>query len=140
MNIIAITGTICKDLELRYTGNNKPVLENTLAVRKGIKNKETGKYDCDFIDFVCFEKKAEYLDEYAKKGDKIEVVGKLRVDNWKDDKDNYHKRVYIVADSINILSSKPKEEKNPYEDFGNSIKTDFDKTEQIKITSDDLPF
>ena len=111
MNIIAITGNLCKDLELRYTGNNKSVMENTLAVRKGIKNKETGVYDCDFIDFVCFEKKA-----------------------------NYHKRTYIVADSINILSSKPKEEKNPYEDFGNSIKTDFDKTEQIKIEESDLPF
>ena len=40
MNIIAITGNLCKDLELRYTGNNKSVMENTLAVRKGIKNKK----------------------------------------------------------------------------------------------------
>lgn len=129
MNVIAITGNLCKDIELRYTNNNKAVVENTLGVRKGIKDKETGTYQSDFIDFVCFEKKAEYLNEYAKKGDKIEITGKLRVDNWKDNDGNPHRRSYVVADSLNILSAKPKGEK-PEE----SISTDFE------ITDDDLPF
>lgn len=110
MNIIAITGNLCRDVELRYTNNNKAVVENTLGVRKGIKNKETGTYDSDFIDFVCFEKKADYLSEYAKKGDKIEITGKLRVDNWKDEEGKAHRRSYIVADSLNILSARPKGE------------------------------
>lgn len=136
MNVIAITGNICKDLELRYTNNNKMVLDNTVAVRKGIKN-EDGTYGSDFIDFVCFEKKAEYLSTYAKKGDKIEINGKLRVDNWKDDNGEYHTRSYVVADSVQILTSRKiekneeeKKEANPFEDFGNNL----------EITDDDLPF
>ena len=105
MNIIAVTGNICKDMKLEYTRNNKEVLTNTIAVSKGLKNEETGQYESDFIEFVCFEKKANYLNQYATKGSKIEITGKLRVDNWKDDEGKSHSRTYIVADSINILSN-----------------------------------
>lgn len=116
MNTIALTGNICKDLELKYTNNNKEVLSNTIGVRKGIKDKETGQYESDFIDFVCFEKKATYLNDYAKKGDKIEIVGKLRTDNWKDDNGVYHNKTYVVADDLQILTSRPKtkDEETPY--------------------------
>lgn len=127
MNVIAITGNLCKDLKLEYTKNNKEVLENTIAVQKGIKNKD-GVYESDFIDFVVFEKKALYLSEYAKKGDKVEITGKLRVDNWRDDNGEYHTRTYVVADSINILTSRVK---NP-----NIV----DGKTPIVIDNDELPF
>lgn len=86
------------------------VVENTLGVVKEKKN-DDGTSMSDFIDFVVFEKKAEYLKNYANKGDKIEIVGKLRVDTWKDDNGNYKTRTYVVADKIKILTSKPKEKK-----------------------------
>lgn len=125
MNVIAITGNLCKDVELKYTGNNKSVVENTLAVQKGNKNAD-GNYDVDFIDFVCFEKKADYLSQFAKKGNKIEITGKLRADNWKDKEGNSRSRTYVVADTLKILASKPKEEK--------------EKTNPFEITDDDYPF
>ena len=126
MNVIAMTGNLVKDLEIKYTGNNKPVLENTLAVSKGIK-KDDGTYDVDFIDFVCFERKADYLKNYAKKGNKVEVTGKLRIDNWKDKDGNTKSRAYVVADTINILSSQKRAEKG-------------DKGSPFEITDDDYPF
>lgn len=108
MNVIAITGNLCKDIELRYTKNGKGYVENTLGVKKEKKD-DDGKYETDFIDFVCFEKKAEYLNQYAKKGDKIEIVGKLRVDSWKDDSGESHTRTYVVSDKLNILTSRIKD-------------------------------
>lgn len=92
---------------MTYTKNNKAVVENTLGVIKEKKN-EDGTNASDFIDFVVFEKKAEYLSNYATKGDKVEIVGKLRVDNWQDESGNYKTRTYVVADKIRILNSKPK--------------------------------
>lgn len=124
MNVIALTGNICKDIELKYTNNNKSVVDNTIAVQKGIKN-QNGEYETDFIEFVCFEKKADYLSNYAKKGDKIEISGKLRTDTWKDEKGEYHNRSYVVADSIKILTTKPKEKEEPV---------------NFEITDEDLPF
>ena len=110
MNVICITGNICKDVEIKYTKNNKGFVENTLGVSKE-KKKEDGTKGSDFIDFVAFEKKADYLGNYAKKGDKLEINGKLRVDTWQDDKGEYKTRTYVVADSVKILTSRPKESK-----------------------------
>ncbi len=142
MNVIAITGNMCKEPTLSYTKNNKSVLENTLAVNKGIKN-DDGTYDVDFINFVCFEKKADYLKNYAKKGSKLEITGKLRTDNWKDEEGKSHNKVYVVADAVKILSSisKSNEEESkdiPVDDL--SIKTEFDAGQQITIDDEDLPF
>ena len=113
MNVIAITGNLCNDIELKYTKNGKEFVENTLGVLKDIKN-ENGILQSDFIDFVCFEKKAIYMKEYAKKGDKIEITGKLRVDSWKGEDGTSHKRSYVVADKIKVLTSRPKQQEMPF--------------------------
>lgn len=84
------------------------VLQNTLGVAKDKKN-EDGTTQSDFIDIVMFEKKAEYLQRYAHKGDKIEVVGKLRVDTWQDENGEYKTRSYVVADKVKILTSRIKQ-------------------------------
>ena len=126
MNIICLTGNLCKDIELKYTKNNKRYIENTIAVQKGNKN-QNGEYESDFIDIVCFEQKAEYLNNYAKKGNKIEINGKLRVDNWKDEKGDYHTRSYVVADKIAILTPREK------------AKTDLFDT-PIEVDEEELPF
>lgn len=126
MNVISLTGNICRELELKYTKNNKAYLENCIGVRKDKKDEE-GNYQSDFIDFVCFEKKAEFLKDYSKKGDKIEIVGKLRVDNWKDEEGKSHTRYYVVADKLNILTAR-----------NSNVK--FDEKNPFNITEEDLPF
>ena len=108
MNVIALTGNLCKEMNLKYTKNSKAYLENTIGVYKD-KKSENGTQESDFIDFVAFEKKAEYLNQYAKKGDKIEINGKLRSDTWQDEEGNYKNRYYVVVDSVKILTSRPKE-------------------------------
>ena len=95
-------------MKIAYTKNGKAYLENTIGVSKEKKD-EQGNKESDFINFVAFEKKAEYLNQYAKKGDKVEVVGKLRVDTWKDEQGNYNTRTYVVADKVQILTSKNKQ-------------------------------
>ena len=108
MNVISLTGNLCKEINVTYTNNNKMVVQNTLGVQKDKKN-EDGTPMSDFIDFVVFEHKAEYLKNYAKKGDKIELVGKLRVDKWQDESGNWKNRTYVVADKVKILTSRLKE-------------------------------
>lgn len=108
MNTIALTGNVCKDIQLKYTKNNKCYVENTIGVQKEKKDDE-GNYESDFIDFVAFEKKGDYLGNYAKKGDKIEITGKLRIDTWENEQGERKQRTYVVADTVKILTSRPKE-------------------------------
>ena len=130
MNVIALTGNLCKELKIYYTKNNKAYLENTIAVKKDKKD-ANGNYEADFINFVAFEKKAEYLSNYAKTGDKIEITGKLRTDKWTDANGVNKIRTYVVADTIKILTSRIKQQE--------AEPTIIEGKTPI-ITDDDLPF
>ena len=77
-----------------------------------------------------------------KKG--VEVGNKTRIkikDAWLSFNTNEGKTFpYIFINDYEVISepNPEKKESNPYEDFGNSIKTEVQ--EQIEITDDDLPF
>lgn len=130
MNRIVLSGNLCKDIELKKTKSDKSYTENTIAVRKNRKDKD-GNYSSDFIDFVCFETISKYLKDYSKKGDKIELEGQLRVDNWKDDEGKSHTKVYVVVDRLNILTARNTNEK---------VKDKEPVQMPFEITDDDLPF
>ena len=134
MNQVCLTGRITKDLELRKTKNDKSVCEFTIATNR------IGQEDADFINCIVWNKQAENLVKYQDKGSLIGVEGQLRSDRYEHNGQTKYK-TYILVSQIEFLSSTKKEEKeNPYEAFGNSIKTEFDVGHQIEITDDDMPF
>lgn len=126
MNVITLTGNLCKDVELRVSQSGKKIVDITIGVSKEKKNAQ-GQYETDFIPLVLFDGSAEYLSKYAKKGDKIEVVGKLRVDVYTDKDGNYRTNTYVVVDKVKILTPKTTQQQEP-------------NVEQTPINFDDLPF
>ena len=105
MNTIQLIGNLCKDVELRVTSSGKKILDNTIAVRKDKKNAK-GEYESDFIKIVLFDNNAEFLKNYASKGTKIGINGKLRVDNYQDRDGNYRTDTYVIVDRIELLTPK----------------------------------
>ena len=139
MNLITISGNLCKDNELRYTANGKPVLNNTLAVNKKIK-KEDGTYDTDFIEVVFWNSTAEYLHKYTKKGDKIAVIGSLNTRNYENG-DGVRKYITeVIADNVEILFTR--ERKNePFAQNGDAFGgVSSVKMEEIEIQDSEFPF
>lgn len=78
MNNIILIGRITKDPELKYTNNGKGNTRFTLAVQR---NKE----ETDFINCVAWEKTAENIAEYFKKGSQIAVQGAIRTGSYEKD-------------------------------------------------------
>lgn len=105
MNKVILTGNICKDIELTETSNDKKLLKNTIAVRRDFKDSD-GEYTSDFIDFVCWNKQAEFIEKYGCKGDLIEIIGHWSVRTYERDdgsKRNIHE---CMVESIRILISR----------------------------------
>ena len=122
------TGNLVRNLELRYTNDNKPVIETTLAVRRGFTD------ETDFITIQVWNKLAENLSKYCGKGSKILVEGEIRVTSYKNKEDKTIYKTYVMVNNVEYLESKPKqkeevkkEEKvetsNPYQDFANEFDT-----------------
>lgn len=134
MNKVILTGRICKKLELKNLKDDKSVCEFTIATNR------IGQEDADFINCIVWNKQAENLVKYQDKGSLIGVEGQLRSERYEHNGQTKYK-TYILVSQIEFLSSTKKEEKeNPYEAFGNSIKTGFDVGHQIEIDESDYPF
>ncbi|MGW9905395.1 single-strand DNA-binding protein [Staphylococcus cohnii] len=100
MNIVAITGRITKDLELKQAGQTQ-VINFSMAVENPYK-----KDDASFFEIVAFGKTAELLNTYCGKGSKIGVDGTLKQDRFTDKEGNNRSVVRITANRIEFLDTK----------------------------------
>ena len=65
-------GRLTRDPELRYTQtSNKPVARFTLAIDRQYKRE--GQPEADFLNYVCFDRQAEFVEKYLQKGTKVLV-------------------------------------------------------------------
>ncbi len=83
MNHVIISGRLTKDAEIRYTNNKKAVASFTLAVDDG--RDPNGGRKAVFIPCIAWEKTAELIDQYTRKGDGLTVIGKVSVRSYEKD-------------------------------------------------------
>ena len=105
LNQITIMGRLTRDPELRYTQSQKPVASFTLAVDRDFGDKET-----DFIDCVAWNKTAEFVSNYFKKGNMAVVSGRLQIRDWTDKDGGKRRSAEVVADRIYFGEAKAKGE------------------------------
>lgn len=124
-NILICIGRITRDLELRYTTNNKAVVNIPLAINNG-------KDDTTFIDVVVYGNIAETTSKYCKKGDLIGAQATIKNNNWTDNNGNKHYDYKFIGYKVTFLSTK-KEENNQVEQPSNSNDPFQEFGEQISI-------
>lgn len=107
MNKVILIGNIGKDPEVKYTGSGKAVAKVALATNERYKD-EAGEWKekAEWHNIVAWERTAEVIKEYVKKGDKLCVDGRIQTRSW-DDKQTGQKKYMteIVADRIELLGS-----------------------------------
>ncbi len=104
-NLIIVHGRLTADPELRQTTGNVPVTSFSIAVPRRFKKDET-----DFLDVVAWRKAAEFTCQYFTKGKWIEVIGELQARTYTDKEGKNRKAVEIVADQVNFVGNKPKDD------------------------------
>lgn len=147
MNKVILIGRLTRDPELRYTAGNTAVAMFNLAVDRRIK--DDGTKEADFISCKCFNKLAENLAKFQKKGNLISLVGRIRTDSY-DDKDG--KRKYtteVMVDEIQFLTQREKQEEpkeltpieeNQYAQLSAKTVMNEEYNPELQISDDDLPF
>ncbi len=79
MNQVQLLGRLTKDPELKYTTAGKAFLRISIAVPQ-----ERDKTQANFINCVAWNKPAEIIAEHFKKGNRINLVGKLTSRQYED--------------------------------------------------------
>ena len=112
MNKVILTGRLVSD-DFKKFQSSKGIISLTFKIALIEKTKRT-----NFIDIVCFDKIANNITKYIKKGDLLEIEGKLNNSKYttKDDKTIY--KTEIVAKNI-TFSVKSKHNENNKQDENN---------------------
>lgn len=124
-NNLILIGRITKDIELRYTPSNKAIAEISLAVNNG-------KDDTTFIRLTAFDKLAELVSKYCKKGDLIGTQSIIKNHNWTDKNGNKHYDYSFIINKISFLAKSNKEEikkqdnTDAFAEFGDQLEIDVE--------------
>lgn len=127
-NKVVLVGRISTDLELRQTSNGKSYCKFNLAVNR--MNDGT-----DFIPISVWNKQAENLIQYQKKGSLILVEGSISMNNYTDKDGNKRTSFEVMSYNVQFLNSKGNEnivdkgdntETDPFAEFGEQVTIDDD--------------
>lgn len=135
INHVVLVGRITRDPLLRKTQSGASVVSFTVACNRRVKQGEP--QETDFINCVAWNKAADFMAQYVKKGALLGLEGRIQTRNY-DDKDG--KRVYItevVCNSVQSLESKKTAQSSAYKA---TESYDTSSNEPVDIASDDLPF
>lgn len=78
MNQVNLLGNICQDLEVKETSTGKKTLKFSIAIRRT-------KEESDFINCTAWNKTAEMIAQYFKKGDSIAITGNIKTGTYEKD-------------------------------------------------------
>lgn len=108
LNKVMLIGRAGADPELRYTPSGAAICNISLATTRSWKDKTSGDKveEVEWSRVVFYDKLAEVVGEYVKKGKSIYVEGRLKTRKWqdKDGKDVY--TTEVIAEQMQLLGGR----------------------------------
>ena len=108
VNKVFLLGNVGKDPEIRTTGGGMTVATFSLATADRQKDQQGNWADkTEWHNLVCFQRTAEIVRDYVKKGSQIFVEGKIQTRSW-DDKESGQKkyRTEILVNELSLLGGR----------------------------------
>lgn len=110
LNHVMIIGHLGRDPEIRQMSNGKPVANFSVAASESWKDKVTGekKERTEWFNVVAYDRLAEYIGQYTKKGALVYVEGSLQTRKWQDKTTGQDRHtVELIAKEFKNLDRKP---------------------------------
>jgi single-strand DNA-binding protein len=107
LNKTMLIGRLGQDPELKYTPSGVAVLTLSIATNTTFKD-QSGKTteNTEWHRVIIWRKLAEIINQYAKKGSRVYVEGRLVTRSWKDKSGEKKYTTEIQAESVQLLGSK----------------------------------
>lgn len=143
INKVILVGNLGNDPEVRYGNNGNAIANISVATTDSWKDKNTGEQQekTEWHRVVMFNRLAEIVNEYLKKGSQVYIEGKLQTRKWQDESGQDKYTTEIVANEMQMLGGRsndgqmgeqaPRPNNQPVRDQAPAPSNDFD---------DDLPF
>ena len=158
LNKVMLIGNLGKDPEVKFTPSGTAVAKFSLATNERFKDKAGEWQDrTEWHNIVAWQRLAEIVGEYVKKGSKVYIEGRIQTSSWEDKQSGEKKyRTEIVANDLLLLSGRGEgggggdfEGRSPRSAAAPSSSSSFDQRgpqtddhaqQPAEITDEDIPF
>lgn len=140
LNKIMLIGYVGRDAEVKYTNTGMAVMKFSLATDQNQKD-QNGNWQrtTTWHDIVCFDKLAENMKDFVKKGRKVYVEGRLSKRDYMDKQNIRRFVVEVLAENLILLDRPVATEESSDLDSQNSVQQ-APETSNETNPEDDLPF
>ena len=112
LNSVNLIGAVGNDPEVRTLQGGAKVASFRLATTERYKDRDGNqKEQTEWHNITVWNGKADFVEKYVKKGNNLFISGKLSTRQWTDQSGNKRYSTEVVADNIQMLDRKPKENK-----------------------------
>ena len=158
VNKVILLGNVGKDPEVRATQGGMTVANFSIATTDRIKGQDGNFTDkTEWHNLVAFQRTAEIVRDYVKKGNKLYVEGRLQTSSW-DDKTSGQKKykTEIIVSDLSLLSGRGEGDSSSSSGYSQSNSSSYAKSNTASydqrqpagapdygdtgITDDDIPF
>ena len=106
-NKVIIVGNLTRDLELRYAPSGTAIGNTGIASTRKFKGGDGQmKEEVLFVDITFFGRTAEVANQYLRKGSKVLVEGRLKLDSWTDQNGGKRSKHSVTVENMTMLDSK----------------------------------
>ena len=106
-NKVILAGNLARDIEIKYTQSGSAIGNTAIATSRKFKS-ATGeqKEEVLFIDLTFFGRTAEIANQYLRKGSKVLVDGRLKLDQWTAQDGSKRSRHSVTVENLQMLGGK----------------------------------
>jgi len=142
-NKVILAGNLTRDIEVRYTQGGTAIANTGIAVNRKFKaaNGEQ-KEEILFIDLTFFGRTAEIANQYLKKGSKVLVDGRLKLDQWTAQDGSKRSKHTVAVESFQMLGSKydSTQPQQSYSQPQQPAPQSVPSVPEVDIDADSIPF
>jgi single-strand DNA-binding protein len=147
INKVILVGNVGKEPEVKFLPSGLPVANLSLATSERFKDK-TGEWAdrTEWHNLTAYQKVAEIIRDYVKKGSKLYVEGRIQTRSWDDQATGQKKyRTEIIVNDIMLLSGRGEGEsvggaRSNTGSFDQRAPVQHEEFGGTEITDDDIPF
>jgi len=108
VNKVILVGNLGRDPEMKYTASGAAIANITVATSESWNDKQTGEKveKTEWHRIVAFQRLAEIMGEYLRKGSQVYIEGKLQTRKWQDQNGQDRYTTEVVANDMQMLGAR----------------------------------
>ena len=104
-NKVILMGNLTRDIELRHTQGGMAIAKFGMAINRKTRSQGEAKETTCFVDCTAFDKSAELLSQYVRKGSQLFVDGRLEFSTWEAKEGGKRSKLEVIVENFQFMGS-----------------------------------